>query len=153
MEILATALVTALTTKALEKIGEKTGENIHQTATDLIKSLFQPNELISLNLSAEHLSHPLEQGKLIGKLETRLLDKPDVAQELQILLDSLKGKSTSKRITNIGTVKGNYIEKTEEKIIQKAKGKNIQQIGQVNGNVVYPKRFQKVDRPRIFYTQ
>jgi ORF6C domain len=144
MEVIATALAIALATKAFEKIGEKTGENIQEKATSLIKGLFQPNELIALNLSAEHLSQPIEQGKLIGKLEDRLAKNPDIAQQLQTLLDSLKEKNIRKRKTNIRKIGGNYAEENSNNIVQNAKGKNIQQIGQVNGNVIYPKRFQNV---------
>ena len=90
MEALAMALVTALATKAFEKFGEKTGENISNTATELVKSLFKPDELITLNLSAEHLSQPDEQEKLVKSLETRLPNNPDVAQQLQALLEALQ---------------------------------------------------------------
>lgn len=118
METLATALVTALATKAFEKIGEKLGENTTEKATSLIKNLFQPNELISLDLSAEHLSEPIEQGKLIGKLEDRLVKQPDVAQQLQALIDALKEQSNGGRTTTIETIKGNYIEKNAGEIKQ-----------------------------------
>ncbi len=107
MEALAIALVTALATKAFEKVGEKLGENTTEKATGLIKSLFKPNELISLNLSAEHLSEPIEQGKLIGKLEDRLANQSDIAQQLQTLIDALKAHSNAEgsnfaNQTNIG---------------------------------------------------
>lgn len=45
--------------------------------------------MISLNLSAENLSEPLAQGKLIGKLEERLANQPDIAKQLQDLVDRL----------------------------------------------------------------
>ncbi len=118
MEALAAALVTALATKAFEKVGEKLGENTTEKASGLIKSLFQPNELISLNLSADHLSEPIEQGKLIGKLEDRLAKQPDIARQLEALIVDLKENSKSGRTTNIETIKGNYIEKNEGEIKQ-----------------------------------
>jgi hypothetical protein len=99
MEALAIALVTALATKAFEKAGEKLGENTTEKATGLIKSLFKPDELISLNLSADHLSEPIQQGKLIGKLEDRLADKTDIARQLQTLIDKLNDSSDAKIIT------------------------------------------------------
>jgi hypothetical protein len=99
MEALAIALVTALATKAFEKAGEKLGENTTEKATGLIKSLFKPDELISLNLSADHLSEPIEQGKLIGKLEDRLANQTDIAGQLQALIDKLNDSSDAKIIT------------------------------------------------------
>lgn len=83
--ITATALVTALATKAFEKVGEKTGEK----ALDLIKSLFTPDEMITLNLSTEALQDPKAQGKLEGKLEDRLAAHPDIAKQLEALLAQL----------------------------------------------------------------
>jgi hypothetical protein len=144
MEALATALVTALATKAFEKVGEKLGENTSEKATGLIKSLFKPNELISLNLSAEHLSEPIQQGKLIGKLEDRLANQPDIAQQLQVLIDVLKEQSNGGRTTNIGTLKGNYIEKNEGNITQHY------------GNVIHTNKFQNktevVYKPNLHIT-
>lgn len=90
MEPLSIVLVTAFATKAFEKMGEKTGENVLGKATDLVKSMFKSDELITLNLSAENLSQPVEQEKLVKSLETRLPNNPDVAQQLQALLEALK---------------------------------------------------------------
>ena len=109
MEVLAIALTTALATKAFEEIGEKTGENLLETATELVKSLFKPEELVTLNLSADHLSDPVAQGKLIGKLEDRLVSNPDVAQQLEVLMEKLNAASdvtiTNKKISNDSDVK------------------------------------------------
>ena len=66
IEALAAALVTALATKAFEKAGEKVGEESGNTALSLIKGLFTPDELITLNLSADALQDPKAQGKLEG---------------------------------------------------------------------------------------
>jgi hypothetical protein len=95
MEALAVALATAFATKAFEKIGEDSGKNLLEAATGLVKSLFKPDELVTLNLSADHLSEPVAQGKLIGKLEDRLTNNPDVAQQLQVILETLKAQSNS----------------------------------------------------------
>ena len=104
IEALATALVTALATKAFEKAGEKVGEESGNTALSLIKGLFTPDELITLNLSADALQDPKAQGKLEGKLEERLTANPDLARQLEALLASLP---KSKGITNTMTQTGN----------------------------------------------
>ena len=117
MEPLSIGLVTAFATKAFEKMGEKTGENILGKATDLVKSLFKPDELITLNLSAEHLSQPDEQTILVKQLETRLPNNPDVTQQLQALLAALQAAEKSdggnfsgqtnfgKVVNNVGEIK------------------------------------------------
>ncbi len=92
--ITAAVLVTALATKAFEKVGEKTGE----TALSLIKGLFTPDELITLDLSAEALQDSKAQGKLEGKLEDRLVAHPDIANQLETLLAQLP-KSEGKQNT------------------------------------------------------
>ena len=83
--ITAALLVAALSTKAFEKVAEKTGE----TALSLIKGLFTPDELITLDLSAEALQDSKAQGKLEGKLEDRLIANPDIANQLEALLAQL----------------------------------------------------------------
>ena len=106
IEALAAALVTALATKAFEKAGEKVGEESGNTALSLIKGLFTPDELITLNLSADALQDPKAQGKLEGKLEERLSANPDIARQLEALLASLpEGKTNTMTQTgndNIG---------------------------------------------------
>ena len=123
MQALAMALVTALATKAFEKFGEKTGENISNTATELVKSLFKPDELITLNLSAEHLSQPIEQGKLIGKLEDRLANNSDVANQLQALIDKVNDASSDATITTKRVSEGSDV-KSEIETSSAAKGNN-----------------------------
>ena len=123
MEALAMDLVTALATKAFEKFGEKTGENISNTATELVKSLFKPDELITLNLSAEHLSQPIEQGKLIGKLEDRLVNNSDVANQLQALIDKVNNASSDATITTKRVSEGSDV-KSEIETSSAAKGNN-----------------------------
>ncbi len=123
MEALAMALVTALATKAFEKFGEKTGENISNSATELVKSLFKPDELITLNLSAEHLSQPIEQGKLIGKLEDRLANNSDVANQLQALIDKVNNASSDATITTKRVSEGSDV-KSEIETSSAAKGNN-----------------------------
>ena len=101
---LATALVTALATKAFEKAGEKVGEKSGETLLSLVKGLFAPDELITLNLSAEALQDPKAQGRLEAKLEDRLATHPDIAKQLEAWLEQLpkvEGK------TNIMTQTGN----------------------------------------------
>ena len=89
IETLATALVTALATKAFEKAGEKVGEKSGETALSLVKGLFAPDELITLNLSAEALQDPKAQGRLEAKLEDRLAAHPDIAKQLEAWLEQL----------------------------------------------------------------
>ncbi len=96
---LATAAVTALATKAFEEIGKESGS----TALSLIKGLFTPDELTTLNLSAEALQDPKAQGKLEGKLEERLATNPDIAKQLEALLASLpKSEGKTNTATQIG---------------------------------------------------
>lgn len=96
---LAAAAVTALTTKAFEEIGKESGT----TVLSLIKGLFTPDELTTLNLSAEALQDPKAQGKLEGKLEDRLSAHPDIAQQLEALLASLpKGEGKTNTMTQTG---------------------------------------------------
>ena len=123
MEALALALTTALATKAFEKFGEKTGENISNTATELVKSLFKPDELITLNLSADHLSQPIEQGKLIGKLEDRLANNSEIANQLQALLDKLNDASSDAKVTTRRVSDGSDV-KSEIETSSTAKGNN-----------------------------
>ncbi len=89
VEALAASLVTALATKAFEKAGEKVGEKTGETALSLITGLFTPDELITLNLSADALQDPKTQGKLEAKLEDRLAAHPDIANQLEALLAKL----------------------------------------------------------------
>ena len=104
IEALAAGLVTALATKAFEKAGEELGKESGTTALSLIKGLFTPDELVTLNLSAEALQDPKAQGKLEGKLEERLAAHPDIAKQLEALLASL---SRSEGKTNTLTQTGN----------------------------------------------
>jgi hypothetical protein len=100
---LATAAVTALTTKAFEEIGKESGT----TVLSLIKGLFTPDELTTLNLSADALQDPKAQGKLEGKLEERLAAHPDIAKQLEVLLASLpkaEGKTNTLMQTGDGNV-------------------------------------------------
>jgi hypothetical protein len=89
LEALATAAVTALATKAFEKAREEIGKESGTTFLNLIKGLFRPDELTTLNLSAEALQDPKAQGKLEGKLEERLAAHPDIAKQLEALLANL----------------------------------------------------------------
>ena len=99
---IAELIVTALATGALEKVGEKSAES----ALSLIKGLFTPDELITLNLNAEALQDPKAQGKLEGKLEDRLAAHPDIAQQLEALLAQLP-KADGKQNTSTQTGSGN----------------------------------------------
>lgn len=100
MTALATAAVTALTTKAFEEIGKESGT----TALSLIKGLFTPDELTTLNLSAEALQDPKAQGKLEGKLEDRLAAHPDIAKQLEALLANLpKAAGKTNTLTQVGS--------------------------------------------------
>jgi hypothetical protein len=103
LEILAASLVTALATKAFEKVGEEVGKESGTTALSLIKGLFTPNELTTLNLSADALQDPKAQGKLEGKLEERLAANPDIAKQLEALLASLpKAEGKTNTLTQSG---------------------------------------------------
>jgi hypothetical protein len=82
LETLAAGLVKALATKAFEKVGEKTAES----AWGKVKSLFTPEELITLNLTESGLQDTKTQGKIEGKLEDRLAANPEIAKELEALL-------------------------------------------------------------------
>jgi hypothetical protein len=104
IETLATALVTALASKAFEKAGEKVGEKSGETALSLVKGLFAPDELITLNLSAEALQDPKAQGRLEAKLEDRLAAHPDIAKQLEAWLEQLP---KVEGITNIMMQTGN----------------------------------------------
>lgn len=104
IETLATTLVTALATKAVEKAGEKVGEKSGETLLSLVKGLFAPDELITLNLSAEALQDPKAQGRLEAKLEDRLAAHPDIAKQLEAWLEQLP-KAEGK--TNIMMQTGN----------------------------------------------
>ena len=98
--ITAALVVTALATGALEKLGEKGAEN----ALSLIKGLFTPDELVTLNLSAEALQDPKVQGKLEGKLEDRLAAQPDIAKQLEALLTQLpKAEGKQNTLTQVGS--------------------------------------------------
>ena len=104
IEALAATLVTALATKAFEKVGEEVGKESGTTALDLIKGLFAPDELITLNLSADALQDPKAQGKLEGKLEERLTAHPDIAKQLEALLANLpKGEGKTNTLTQVGS--------------------------------------------------
>jgi len=97
---LAAAAVTALTTKAFEEIGKESGT----TVLSLIKGLFTPDELTTLNLSAEALQDPKAQGKLEGKLEERLAAHPDIAKQLEALLAQLpKAEGKTNTLTQTGS--------------------------------------------------
>lgn len=97
---LAAAAVTALTTKAFEEIGKESGT----TVLSLIKGLFTPDELTTLNLSAEALQDPKAQGKLEGKLEERLAVHPDIAKQLEALLAQLpKAEGKTNTLTQTGS--------------------------------------------------
>ena len=103
LEALATSLVTALATKAFEKAGEEVGKESGTTALSLIKGLFTPNELITLNLSADALQDPKAQGKIEGKLEERLAAHPDIAKQLEALLAQLpKAEGKTNTLRQIG---------------------------------------------------
>ena len=103
LEALAASLVTALATKAFEKAGEEVGKESGTTALSLIKGLFTPDELITLNLSAEALQDPKAQGKIEGKLEERLAAHPDIAKQLEALLAQLpKAEGKTNTLTQIG---------------------------------------------------
>ena len=104
VEALAASLVTALATKAFEKAGEKVGEKTGETALSLIKGLFTPDELITLNLSADALQDPKAQGKLEAKIEDRLATNPDIANQLEALLAQLpKSEGKQNTINQIGS--------------------------------------------------
>ena len=103
IETLATALVTALATKAFEKAGEKVGEKSGETALSLVKGLFEPDELITLNLSAEALQDPKAQGRLEAKLEDRLAAHPNIAKQLEAWLEQLpKVEAKTNTMTQTG---------------------------------------------------
>jgi hypothetical protein len=103
LEILAASLVTALATKAFEKVGEEVGKESGTTFLSLIKGLFTPDELTTLNLSADALQDPKAQGKLEGKLEERLAANPDIAKQLEALLASLpKAEGKTNTLTQSG---------------------------------------------------
>ena len=103
IEALAATLVTALATKAFEKVGEEVGKESGTTALDLIKGLFAPDELITLNLSADALQDPKAQGRLEAKLEDRLATHPDIAKQLEALLANLpKGEGKTNTLTQTG---------------------------------------------------
>ena len=103
IEALAASLVTALATKAFEKAGEEVGKESGTTALGLLKGLFTPDELITLNLSADALQDPKAQGKLEAKLEDRLANNPDIAKQLEALSSQLpKGESKTNTLTQTG---------------------------------------------------
>lgn len=98
--VTAALVVTALATGAFEKLGEKGTEN----ALSLVKGLFTPDELITLNLSAAALQDPKAQGKLEGKLEDRLAAQPDIAKQLEELLAQLpKAEGKQNTLTQSGS--------------------------------------------------
>jgi hypothetical protein len=104
IEALAASLVTALATKAFEKAGEEIGKESGTTALSLIKGLFTPDELTTLNLSAEALQDPKAQGKLEAKLEDRLATHPDIAKQLEALLAQLpKAEGKTNTLTQVGS--------------------------------------------------
>jgi hypothetical protein len=103
IEALAASLVTALATKAFEKFGEKVGEKSGETALSLVKGLFTPEELITLNLSAEALQDPKAQGRLEAKLEDRLAEHPDIVRQLKAWLEQLpKADGATNTMTQTG---------------------------------------------------
>src|SRR5262245_40977506 len=103
IEALAASLVTALATKAFEKTGEKVGEKSGETVLSLVKGLFTPDELITLNLSAEELQDPKAQGRLEAKLEDRLAAHPDIAKQLKAWLEQLpKADGATNTMTQTG---------------------------------------------------
>ncbi len=85
METLAASLVVALATKAFEKLGEASADSF----VEKIKGLFKADELTTLDLSAEKLNDPKEQGRLEVKLEDRLKleENSETAKALQALID------------------------------------------------------------------
>ena len=103
IEALAVSLVTALATKAFEKAGEEVGKESGTTFLSLIKGLFTPDELVTLNLSADALQDQKAQGKLEAKLEDRLAAYPDIAKQLEALLASLpKREGKTNTLTQTG---------------------------------------------------
>src|SRR5215475_13978556 len=103
IEALAASLVTALATKAFEKFGEKVGEKSGETALSLVKGLFTPEELITIDLSAEALQDPKAQGRLEAKLEDRLAAHPDIAEQLEAWLERLpKVEGATNTMTQMG---------------------------------------------------
>ncbi|MFN7929816.1 MAG: hypothetical protein U0Y68_18095 [Blastocatellia bacterium] len=103
IEALAASLVTALATKAFEKAGEEVGKESGTTVLSLIKGLFTPDELTTLNLSAEALQDPKAQGKLEAKLEDRLAAQSDIAKQLEALLSRLpKAEGKTNTLTQTG---------------------------------------------------
>jgi hypothetical protein len=103
IEELAASLVTALAAKVFEKAGEKLGEKSGETALSLVKGLFSPEELITLDLRAEALQDPKAQGRLEAKLEDRLAAHPDIAEQLEAWLERLpKVEGATNTMTQMG---------------------------------------------------
>jgi len=103
IEVLAASLVTALAAKVFEKAGEKVGEKSGETALSLVKGLFTPEELITIDLSAEALQDPKAQGRLKAKLEDRLAAHPDIAKQLGAWLEQLpKAEDKTNTMTQTG---------------------------------------------------
>lgn len=92
LEILVPAIVAALVPYLAtggEKLVEKTVEEGFENRAKIwqkVKGLFPDNELTTLNLFAENPDDPKLQGKVEGKLEDRLANNLNVAEELEKLL-------------------------------------------------------------------
>ena len=92
---IATGVIAALSPfvqKGLEKLAEKTAEegfNQRHAIWEKVKGLFKADDLTLLNLLQDAQSDVKAQGKLEGKLETHLEANPDIAKELDALLQKL----------------------------------------------------------------
>ena len=106
---IATMAITALwpfVIKGLEKLAEKAAEegyNERRTIWKKVKGLFNADDLTLLNLLQNAQKDPKAQGKLEGKLETHLEANPEIARELEALLQKIPASAVKQNtLTQIG---------------------------------------------------
>lgn len=87
--------------KGIGKIVEKTAEaGFEQRGKiwSLVKGLLPDNDLTLTKFLEENPDDAKAQGKLEGKLEERLKDKPDVAKELEELINTINQTSVNSSV-------------------------------------------------------
>lgn len=93
--------------KAGEKVGEKAAEEgwtERKAIWDKVKGLFVEDELTLLNLFQESETDAEKKGELKGELKLLLKSNPDIAKELEALVNTIK--EIEKRNKSKNTVEG-----------------------------------------------
>lgn len=105
--LVVSALVPLLK-KGAEKIVDKAAEESFEQRGkiwSLVKGMFVEDDLTLLNLFEQNPEDAKTQGKLEGKLEDRLKVNPDIAEQLQALVNTIN-QTTANNSVNINRQDG-----------------------------------------------